>query len=105
MNLSSANFFKINFFKKKIFRNTIRVSNALDPDQDRHFVGPDLGPNCLQRLTIKVSASKERVLKSVFIIYLLLCTYMIRSQYSRDIKNPQFYFNTLVLLCIIHRFR
>ena len=23
----------------------------MDPDQDRHFVGPDLGPNCLQRLT------------------------------------------------------
>ena len=25
------------------FFNTIRVSNSLDPDQDRHFVGPDLG--------------------------------------------------------------
>ena len=31
--------------------NTIRVSNSLDPDQARHFVGPDLGPNCLQRLS------------------------------------------------------
>ena len=29
------------------FFNTIRVSNSLDPDQARHFVGPDLGPNCL----------------------------------------------------------
>ena len=28
--------------------NTIRVSNSLDQDQARHFVGPDLGPNCLQ---------------------------------------------------------
>ena len=28
----------------------IRVSNDLDPDQDRHSVGPDLGPNCLHRL-------------------------------------------------------
>ena len=37
-------------FKKKYFRNTIRVSNSLDPDQARRFVGPDLGPNCLQRL-------------------------------------------------------
>ena len=43
------NCFKINFFKK-IFINIIRVSNGLDPDQDRHSVGPDLGPNCLQRL-------------------------------------------------------
>ena len=30
--------------------NTNRVSNSLDPDQDQHSVGPDLGPNCLQRL-------------------------------------------------------
>ena len=26
------------------------MSNSLDPDQARNFVGPDLGPNCLQRL-------------------------------------------------------
>ena len=25
----------------------IRVSNGLDPDQDRRSVGPDLGSNCL----------------------------------------------------------
>ena len=38
-------------FLKNYFRNTIRVSNSLDPDQARHFVGPDLGPICLQRLS------------------------------------------------------
>ena len=27
------------------------MSNGLDPDQDRHSIGPDLGPNCLQRLS------------------------------------------------------
>ena len=43
-------FFKLTFSKKS-FRNTIRVSNSSDPDQARHFVGPDLGPNCLQRLS------------------------------------------------------
>ena len=32
--------------------NTISVSKGLDPDQDRHCVGPDLGPNCLQRLSV-----------------------------------------------------
>ena len=31
--------------------NTIRVSNSLDTDQDRHFVSPDLGSSCLQRLS------------------------------------------------------
>ena len=44
-------FFFLNFFFKKCSRNTIRVSNSLDPDQARHFVGPDLGPYCLQRLS------------------------------------------------------
>ena len=45
-----ASLSKINFSKKSS-RNTIRVSNSLDPDQARHFVRPDLGPNCLQRLS------------------------------------------------------
>ena len=27
------------------------MSNSLDPDQARHFVGTDLGPNCLQSLS------------------------------------------------------
>ena len=45
--------------KKKSFRNTTRVSNSLDPDQARRFVGPDLGLNyckCYQQ-TSKVAAS------------------------------------------------
>ena len=48
--LSSANFFKIIL----IISVTIRVStrsNGLDPDQDQQSVGPDLGPNCFQRLS------------------------------------------------------
>ena len=43
-------FFKLTFSKNSS-RNTIRVSNTLDPDQDRHTVGPVLGLNCLQRLS------------------------------------------------------
>ena len=34
-----------------VFFNTIQASNSLDPDQAQHFDGPDLGPNCLQRLS------------------------------------------------------
>ena len=41
--------FKINIFKKK--SQIPSVSNSLDPDQARHFVRPDLGPNCLQTLS------------------------------------------------------
>ena len=44
-------FFKFNFFESKKIRDTIRVSNSLDPDQARRFVGPDLGPNCLPKLS------------------------------------------------------
>ena len=44
-------FFKINFFENS-FRNTIRLSNSLKPDQARCYVGPDLGLNCLQRLSV-----------------------------------------------------
>ena len=44
------NFSKLTFSKNS-FGNTIRVSNSFDPNQDRHFVGPDPGPNCLQRLS------------------------------------------------------
>ena len=38
-------------FSKNYFRNTIGVSNNLYPDQAQHFVGPDLGPNCLKMLS------------------------------------------------------
>ena len=48
--LSVISFLKLTFAKKS-FRNTIRVSNSLDPNQARRFVGPDLKPNCLQRLS------------------------------------------------------
>ena len=81
-------FFKINFFKIK-FRNTIRVSNALDSDQDRHSVGPDLSPNCLQRLTAeqmtKTAASKERVDLFVCIISQPCCDKCNRSPTQSDL--------------------
>ena len=48
--LSSADFFFKSTFSKYSFRKTIRVSNSLEPDQARRLVGPDLDPNCLQRL-------------------------------------------------------
>ena len=47
--LNQIVFFKFNFLKHS-FGNTIRVSNSLDPDQARHFVGLDLGPTYLQKL-------------------------------------------------------
>ena len=38
------------------FRNTTRVSNSLDPDQDRRSVGPDLG----QKLFAKFISRRQK---------------------------------------------
>ena len=51
--LSSAVFLSKSIFLRILY--TIRVLNSLYPDQP-DIVGPDLGPNCLQRL----SADKTR---------------------------------------------
>ena len=61
-------------FSKHSFRNSIRVSNGLDPDLEQHSVSPNLDPNCLQRLS--VSTSKERdqpraIFKLVYLSYFL----------------------------------
>ena len=49
------------------------MSNSLDPDQARRFVGPDLGPNCLPRFSaddtgrqrVNNNFSEKRVVHSV----------------------------------------
>ena len=38
-------------FKFNPFKNTIIVSNGLDPYQDRRSASPDRGTNCLQKLS------------------------------------------------------
>ena len=48
-------------FFKKLFQNTIRVSNSLDPDQDQHSIGPDLGSSCLQRLI----SNRQRLMRKL----------------------------------------
>ena len=37
--------------------------NTLDPDQAQHFVGPDLRPKCLQKLSAddKIAVSRQKV--------------------------------------------
>ena len=45
-------FFLCRFFSaKKVFQEYNHQCHSLDSDRGGHFVGPDLGPNCLQRLT------------------------------------------------------
>ena len=35
--------------------NFFQDKKSLDPDQAQHFVGPDLGPNCLQWLSAETT--------------------------------------------------
>ena len=46
-------------FSKKNFKNTIRVSNSLDPDHARPFFGPDLAPNCCEDYQQMTLVGKE----------------------------------------------
>ena len=46
----SADIFQNQHFQK-VLSGILSVSNSLEPDQARRSVGPDLGPNCLQRLS------------------------------------------------------
>ena len=70
--LSSADFFKINFFKKLFQKNYQNV-------------GPDLGPNCLQMLSAddRTPASKKELINSYFWEKVLSVTVKIRP----DIRN------------------
>ena len=55
-----GDFFFKSTFSKISFRKTNRGSNNLYPDQVGHFVGPDLGPNCLQMLSADDTGGAKR---------------------------------------------
>ena len=44
--LSHADFFQNLLFQKILSGTLSECQKGLDPDQDRHTVGPDLVPNC-----------------------------------------------------------
>ena len=47
--LSIVDYYFFNGLFIKSLRNITRESNSLEQDQAQNLVGPDLGPNCLQR--------------------------------------------------------
>ena len=83
--LSSADFFSKLTFAKNSFRNTIRLSNGLDPDQDRQNVGLDLGPNHLHGFTPdkKSCCYQRRVKFAAEDIFLLFAS--LRNQLRLDV--------------------
>ena len=94
MLLSSVDFFPINFLKKNSFRNTMRVSNGLDPDQDRGHVGPDLGPNCFAKV---ISRWKKSPLarKKLIIFFLLIKLLVMPLSEFQTISGSSIYFYRL----------
>ena len=54
------------------------MANILDPDQDQHSIGPDLGSNCLQRLSADDS-SRQR-LKFLYASFVLFQVYSDRNE-------------------------
>ena len=48
-------FFYFDSFSKEKFRNSIRISNRLDPDQSRRFVWSALSPNWLQSFFLQTT--------------------------------------------------
>ena len=57
------------------------MSNSLDPDQARRFVGPDLGPNCLPKLS-----ADDVKLRLQSLIQPILSGFQI----SRVVRKPDF---------------
>ena len=56
-------FFKIHLFPKILSGIPSECQTDLNPDQARHFVGPDVDPNCLQRLSAdKTSRQLNKVM-------------------------------------------
>ena len=86
--LKSINVFKISF------RNTIRVSNALDPDEALHFVGHDLGPltACKGYQKIILSLAEARSLNCEILVTVF--------HFCFDVNQPN---NEIIITnCLVH---
>ena len=70
-------FFQNLAFSNYSFRNTTRVSNSLNPDQDRHSVCPDPGPNCLQRFLQKSPLAWNKLIANSLKACVCLCNQML----------------------------
>ena len=97
---SSADFLQNKVFKNKPPRTTIRVSNSLDPDQDRHSVGLHLGSNCLQK-AIARSTDMQRVITGKYFSVQYIVSY-------RDIHAYVYHkysdtLNTFNMLCPLNK--
>ena len=70
---------------KNYFRNTIRMSEGLDPDQAQCYVGPDPGPDCCQRLSAD-DTSRQRVKYTCGYLYSGYLSRVIDKEYEFEDK-------------------
>ena len=54
------------------------MSNSLDPDQARRIVWPDLGPNCLPRLSAD-DTGRQRFNRIFLLVFHERCMYVVGS--------------------------
>ena len=73
------------------------MSNSLDPDQAIQNVGPDLGPNCLQRVAAD-DTSRQRVYSQKLIRHSILALCIIIIVVVICYEKP-----TLCTFCIKHK--
>ena len=74
------------------------MSNSLDPDQARQLVGPDLRPNCFQRLSAD-DTCRQRIL---YVSKAITTCNVIKILSSLFCINK--YFNTILSIMTIHFF-
>ena len=93
-------------FQKYSIKNTIRVSNSLHPDQARQFVGPDLGPNWLQRSpAVYTSGLIVTILSqtSLFSMYAsVVWGIFISKLFFRCLLKNDMFFNLSITSILIH---
>ena len=66
------------------------MSNCLDPDQDQHFVGPDLGPNYLQRLSADDKSHPSMEIKCMQLRWALLVLASLKEKAQSSDPFPTF---------------
>ena len=81
------------FFQNLLFQEIIswiqvRVSSSWDPDQARHFVGPDLDPHCLKKSSVDHTYKQRvKVFWSAISLHRISCTFKLWHQNSLQCPN------------------
>ena len=98
-NCSCFYFHLLTFFTIKFLKNNHRVSNSLDPDQDRHSVGLHLGSNCLQMT--KLSTGVQTFLTGKYFSVQYIVSY--RDMHACVYHKYSDTLNTFNMLCSLNK--